>query len=487
MPGSGRLHGNTPRGRAQARARRENEGRFGWLFPKLPPLAPYPPERLGAAAESLREVEQPGAVPGGWSSQNPQPPEGDNPAIPAGFTYFGQFVDHDITFDATSRLGTYADPDATTNFRTARFDLDSLYGSGPTDEPFQYEQPADGVDLATAAPAGRLLLTTTPSGEFDLPRNTQGVALIGDPRNDENGIVSQLQVVFIRFHNRVFDELVAAGAIPSDAVFDEARRIVRWHYQWVVVHDFLRRICGGDVVDGLFAPDPTSGLPSFDLDFYVLKPKQEPFLPVEFSVAAYRFGHSQVRAGYRLSETIERPTFVPGDADPTADLRGKPLLPQWGVEWPRFLEMGGGELQPSRLIDGKISEPLFDLPRLPPQEQQSLPVRNLQRGQDFGLPSGQDVARQLGVKPLSGAEIGTDLDPTPLWLYVLLEARRATGGQRLGPVGARIVAETILGLLAYDPSSFAVREPGWTPTIPGTAGADGTFGLADLVRHATGG
>jgi len=471
-----RLHGNTPRRRAQQRFSRQNEGRFGRLFPKLAPAPEYPADRLAAAAQLMAETDAP-ANPTAWGTPDAQPETGDNSSIPAAFTYFGQFVDHDVTFDATSRLGTAADPGALVTFRTPRFDLDSLYGSGPVDEPFQYDQEAE--------PKGKLLLAQ-PNGEFDLPRNTQQVALIGDPRNDENTIVSQLQVAFIRFHNRVLEDLAGAGVAP-EAVFDEARRSVRWHYQWTVVHDFLKRVCGPELVDDLLEHDPTSGLPDFQLGHYKPLREDEPFMPVEFSAAAFRYGHSQVRAAYALNTTVNNvATFVPrDDVTPTDDLRGnKTLPPQWAVDWALFIELGTGTApQPSRLVDGKISPPLFDLPRLPAGEQQSLPLRNLQRGQALGLPSGQDVARHLGAPPATGAELGTELDPTPLWLYVLLEAARG-GGQRLGPVGARIVAETLLGLLERDPNSYVCEQPGWSPTLPGSSAVDGTFGLADILRHA---
>lgn len=475
QPPKGRIHGQTPRGRAQQRVGRLHEGRFARMFPDLPPAQPYPPERLARTAEQLRETDAP-ATPAAWGTPGAQPEGGDNPAVPAAYTYFGQFVDHDVTFDATSRLGTAADPDALTTFRSPRFDLDSLYGSGPVDEPFQYDQ--------AAIPAGRLLLPPTQTGELDLPRNDQDTALIGDPRNDENTIVSQLQVAFIALHNRVLGEL--PGVAP-EAAFDEARRIVRWHYQWVVVHDYLPRICDPALITALLEHDPAKGRPHFELPHYNPRRGLEPFIPVEFSAAAFRFGHTQVRAAYALNEQITNvPTFVPGDnVAPTDDLRGHKALPErWEINWDFFIDLGGGRAQPSRLIDGKLSAPLFDLPRFPAGELQSLAERNLVRGQDLALPSGQDVAGALGVAPLAGATLGTELDPTPLWLYVLLEANATTGGQRLGPVGGQIVAETLLGLLARDRSSYVRTQPTWAPNLPGTSGQDGTFGLADLLRHA---
>jgi hypothetical protein len=292
-------------------------------------------------------------------------------------------------------------------------------------------------------------------------------------------------VAFIRLHNRVLREL---SGVASEAAFDEARRSVRWHYQWVVVHDYLKRVCGQLLVEELLDRDPTSGRPVFHLAHYAPVRGGEPFIPIEFSAAAFRFGHSQVRAAYALNPRVARPTFVPGDGvSDTDDLRGHKRLPDdWQVEWDHFIDLDNGSstIQPSRLIDGKLAAPLFDLPRLPSGEQQSLALRNLTRGQDLGLPAGQDVARSLGTKPLTGTELATELDPTPLWLYVVLEAGVAAGGQQLGPVGARIVAETLLGLLEADPNSYVRQQPEWTPTIGGASGLDGTFGLADLLRYA---
>ena len=138
----------------------------------------------------------------------------DNEAIPAGYTYFGQFVDHDITFDPVSSLQRINDPDALENFRTPRFDLDSVYGSGPGDEPFQYDRDSiDGVKLLVGK--GRDVNTGETTSEDDLPRNAQGIALIGDPRNDENIIVSQLQLAFIKLHNKFVDQISGSTGLTG--------------------------------------------------------------------------------------------------------------------------------------------------------------------------------------------------------------------------------------------------------------------------------
>ena len=161
------------------------------------------------------------------------PDFGDNRRISAGFTYLGQFIDHDITFDPTSQLQKVNDPDALVNFRTPRLDLDSLYGAGPADQPYLYE-------WWTGDDRGIKLLV----GDDDLPRNDQDRALIGDPRNDENLILAQLHLLFIRFHNRVVDHVRDDRGLTGAELLAEAQRIVRWHFQWIVGHDFLRRVLG---------------------------------------------------------------------------------------------------------------------------------------------------------------------------------------------------------------------------------------------------
>jgi len=191
------------------------------------------------------------------------PDERENPLIPAGYTYLGQFIDHDITFDPVSSLQRQNDPDALHNFRTPRYDLDCLYGRGPADQPYLYrtgprpiphpvlgfdqrgvmflhgENRGDPDDIASAPFIGP-----------DLPRNSEGRALIGDPRNDENIIVSQLHSTFLKFHNRMVECVFEECGMTGDDLFKEAQRRVRWHYQWVVVHDFLPRIIDGDPGDG---------------------------------------------------------------------------------------------------------------------------------------------------------------------------------------------------------------------------------------------
>jgi hypothetical protein len=180
----------------------------------------------------------------------------ENPEMPAGYTYLGQFIDHDITFDPVSSLQRQNDPDALHNFRTPRFDLDSLYGNGPSDQPYLYE---GGLSKAPkelhgiALRSGKGVSGQADLAGPDLPRTEDGQALTGDPRNDENLVVSQLHVVFIKFHNAVVDRVMQTTTLRGGNLFKEAQRSTRWHYQWVVVKDFLSRMTIEEVLCDSFA------------------------------------------------------------------------------------------------------------------------------------------------------------------------------------------------------------------------------------------
>jgi hypothetical protein len=444
-----RAHTYVQRGLTSVPHSPQYEGRFGRMF-RLPPYVPDA-ARLAEVAALMTETGGP-----------------DNERIPAGYTYLGQLLDHDITFDTTSSLDRQNDPDALTNFRSPRFDLDCLYGRGPADDPFLYQRGSGGTTM----------LVGHHDDEDDLPRNEEETALLGDPRNDENIFVSQLHLTLLKFHNAVVDGLAADDRRGSETDFEAAQRIVRWHYQWMVVHDFLPRIVGEETMAAVF--DEDAAVPRVDRRYY--RWRNAPYMPVEFSVAAYRFGHSMVRTGYKLNTTV--PGLRIFTKDPITGHRlssfggFRTLPPLWTVEWRRFFDVDGdgdGALQHSRPIDSHLADPLTELPPEVASNPSSLTMRNLVRGARLGLPSGQAVARHVGARVLTADELGLR-GPAPLWFYLLKEAEVRAGGAHLGPVGGRIVAEVFLGLLEKDPSSYLRNEPGFRP--------EGTFGMPELITRS---
>jgi hypothetical protein len=467
-PRPARGHGAEQRGLAYVPVSRSYEGRFGRMF-RLPPFVPSA-ERIQEIADLMTEAED--AV--GDTTL-------DNPTIPAGYTYFGQFIDHDLTFDPVSSLTRQTDPDALTNFRSPRFDLDCVYGRGPSDDAFMYDKAPGRSDM---------LLIGHHDNEDDLPRNIQHTALLGDPRNDENTFVSQLQLTMLKFHNAVVELVRGDPSLihGSETLFEAAQRIVRWHYQWVVMHDFLSRTVGAETFAAVLdESDPT---PRITLDYY--RVKSNAYMPVEFSVAAYRFGHSQIRGEYKLNTLVgPLPTFLAGETNDEAlkikQFGGFRELPAfWTIEWKRFFEVqgeGDGQLQHSRLIDTLLSNPLKNLPKEIGGDAPSLIRRNLTRAARLALPSGQAVAGAMGVPALSTEDLALPGGgPAPLWYYILREAKIQAGGQHLGQVGGRIVAEVFLGLMEKDPSSYLHNEPGWKPFLP--AATAGTFTMPDLITFS---
>ena len=462
--------------------------RFSRLFPDLPPFA-APSPRLTAA---LLDIGKPGGMMDAHDNLAAGPValiadpalsvNNPNAALPggaAGTTFMGQFIDHDVTFDATSRLGVAMQPRSAPNTRVPSLDLDALYGRGPAADPLLYD------------PSDRAKLAVEYGGAFeDLPRMPDGRAIVADPRNDEHVIIAGLQVAFACFHNRVVDLLRVRGADPLH-VFGIARRLVTWHYQWIVVNEILPSFVGEALVLDILANGRR---------FYHPTEEAAAAIPVEFQGAAYRFGHSLVRPSYRanLNGDNGKPFFAmivdpaaEGQSDPV-DLRGGARAARRFVGWQTFFDFGDGELRPRKRIDTRISTPLFNLPLRaiasgdPPT---SLPQRNLLRHLTWGLPSGQEVARRMGEQALSSRDLSELADyrlglerSTPLWYYILKESDLSTGGQHLGPVGGRIVAEVLVGLIESDRDSFLAAGRGWSPTLP--SGSEGTFRMVDLLAFA---
>lgn len=407
------------------------------------------------------------------------PDNPDNNTHTAGTTFVGQFLDHDMTRDAGSTLGRATGLRRSTNLRTARFDLDSVYGGGPSASPNLYTD--DGM---------RFLVES--GGIFeDLPRDEVGAAIIADSRNDENLMLSGLQAAFLLFHNSVMDRVEASGLTDALAMA-EANRIVRWHYQWMIMHEFLPQFVGQAMVDDVLANGR---------QFYT---DERPRIPVEFQTAAYRMGHSMVRPSYRanLAGDNGEPFFAfvfdadeLGQPDPN-DLTGGRRAPRRFIDWQTFFDFEDGEVKPNKRIDPAISSPLFRLPlstigtgRAEEIGPTSLATRNLLRHLTWEIPTGQEVAQDMGAPIMSAADLssygqfGANLDTeTPLWIYILREAELVADGLHLGPVGGRIVAEVFIGLLQMDSDSY-LNNGNWRPTLPTRNGGD-DFRMVDMLTLA---
>jgi hypothetical protein len=465
------------------------------------------------------------------------PAEQLDSTIPGVYTYWGQFIDHDITAN-TDRKNVVTDVTREPlvplvpadvvrylkNLRQPSLNLDSLYGEGPFAVPdpampgpaydgiaFRVGQVAQANDDGSAIDGEHV---TPPGDQFhDLPRSGS-VPLIGDGRNDENLIVAQFHVAMLRFHNAVLEWVRANEGLYDDRqAFERTRDLVRWHYQWLVVHDYLKTIALPGVVDKVLLTTPLHFTP----------PDGETYMPLEFSVAAYRFGHSMVRSGYDFNRNFGKPgivaPFAPfnlifaftGAARPKPFFGKTTVLPfNWVIEWDRMVHKGDSDpTHFARKIDTKLAPVLNDMiNQISPQEMltppleailKSLAIRNLLRGYQLCLPTGQAVAGELGVTPLTEAEVrqgnsdavdaaltaGGFLQNTPLWFYVLKEAEVRANGNYLGEVGSRIVVETMVGQLLADDDSYLRRGDGWTPLLGAQLpGGEPIVTIADLFRFA---
>ena len=441
---------------------------FGRMFN---PGSGFPEEKLEALAQAMRESNANGL---------------QLSHAPVGIVFLGQFIDHDITLDVLTQLGEVADPSRITNFRTPELDLDSVYGNGPEASPLLYDRHRHGY-----------LATGHAENPDDLARTAQHVALIGDPRNDENGVIAQMHLLFLRFHNAVLANvergIISGGRLPGENDFEFARRLVRWHYQWIVRHEFLPAVVDGPVLAGALKE--------------VLHPKHPvcasaPAMPVEFAVAAYRFGHSMVPGAVniapgRMAVNLFRP---PVSGLPSFD----PVPVENVVDWQMMFAWGGSVPQRAARLDTHLADVLFALPFT---AQNNLALRNLLRGNTFSLPTGEAAARALGKTPLPlhPAVKQAQLTETPLWFYCLYEAEQGEG--RLGPVGGTIVALTLLRALYSDATAYPqADDPGkgwngpaakaelrasrdearWKPTLPRLSGLGGVgdFSFADIAAYA---
>jgi hypothetical protein len=417
--------------------------------------------------------------------------------VPSGYVYFGQLIDHDITKDNRYLREAIPCVEEIENFRTMRLDLECLYGKEPDNVPCIYEDDKERLKLGpTLGVDGQPI----PSQLDDLHRFPDGRAVIIDPRNDENLIISQMHVIFAKFHNYAL-ELIRArpelAPIAEGNLRDKARRFVTWHYQWWIINDFLPNIVRRKVLDDIKKP---KSKPRLFGRWYT--PKDAPVsMPVEFSAAAFRFGHSMVRDNYHLNQGLS--------TDATEILymtyRGcgitSHLPASHVVDWSRFF---GSRTTDNHAegIDTTISDVLYGVPK---QTEDSfrfqasftgshlvcggkmvpvLPAMTLMRGSKMRLPSGEEFARRFKHKPIDPALLFPDQEQffesdlngrTPLWYYLLAEAEVEPNPeppqgapisaqlQKLGTLGSRIVAETLYQLLRADQESIAHQGRRWKP------------------------
>ncbi len=439
--------------------------------------------------------------------------------IPAGFTYLGQFIDHDLTFDRTSvMLGANISPAAMLQGRSPSLDLDSLYGAGPQDPDSAKFYEADGLHLKmgkTVAAGG-----ISAKNGFDLPRGAGNTvakkrkAIIPDPRNDENLVVAQTHLALMRFHNRVVDTQL--GGVPPSQKFAAARELVTKHYQWMIRNDYLTRICQATAVSNVF----NQGRKAFEVG---ATPTDVPTMPIEFSIAAFRLGHAMIRRAYNWNKEFDDGAgtldwlfiFSAGGGDLFGEQR---LASNWIADFRRLydfkeankpnLAVPAAKFNRAMRIDTTLVNPLKNLPtgsfggpNVPFNDPRAnLAFRNLARAKMVKLATGQQMATflkskgvnltKLTKKQIRDGNNGAQLDnltqtqlaaflkDTPLWFYILREAE--LNGGKLKGVGARIVAETMHRAMEGSQHSI-VRDPTWKPTLGPN---NSTFRMVDLLLFA---
>lgn len=311
-------------------------------------------------------------------------------SIDSGYTYFGQFVDHDLTLDVDSKLDLAQDARTFTNYRAPNLDLDSLYGDGPAVDSFLYDPQTLKFILGKNSDADPSIGAT----DFDLPRSSAGIAIIGDPRNDENLFVAQFHVGMLKFHNAVMDALKGENPAKSESeIFELAQQEVRRHYQWCVFHDFLKTIAGKAVVDDVLANGPK---------FFTTKKYKHIFMPVEFSVGAYRFGHSMIRDTYRFNQVFANDQFS------YAFQFTRRIVPDnWVIHWPSFFSVNEAQaVNKARKIDTRVAFTMGQLPGAPSNSLFAvLSSRNLVRSMALQVVTGQAAAKAIGETPLTDQQL----------------------------------------------------------------------------------
>lgn len=380
------------------------------------------------------------------------------PITTAAYTYFGQFIMHDLTFDDTPfRSAGQMEPEKTTNHRTPRLDLDSVYGDGPFSA--RHNHLYDGIRFRLGEIKNRN------GAEFDVPLDSNDLPVIADERNCENAIMRQIHVMFMRLHNLAVKNL-GDSTMNDKARFEAARTFVRWQFQWLVRENFLPQVCEASIYEAVIKKNQR----------FIHWPAGQFSIPVEFSQAAARFGHSMVRAVYTLTESL---VDVPLTSLFVRPGRKGPVNPDHAVEWFHFTS----SRQAVQDIDTLLADPLSHIPDESidpfvtspmPHEPHMLAFRTLCRGAATRLPTGQQV--RVALEPNAVLQVPDanfawqklqELEfahETPLWYYILLEAETNGNHVRLGTIGSRLVAEIIEAALLHDPSSILSQgSGGWQP------------------------
>jgi hypothetical protein len=431
----------------------------------------------------------------------------DSSDAPAGFTFFGQFIDHDITLmsprdqDEKPLTGQASISDVINN-RTPDLELDSVFGLGP-EHSGSARLYREDYSLKTGA--------DTHDAPWDLPReapaNPQAPstrqAIIGDGRNDENKLIAQIHLAFIYAYNRMLGEVMAGGGHTKGTASATAKVRLYQTYQYLVLNDYLPRFTKREILDKALAENAPLYKEMIDS-----QNNGEPMMPLEFSVAAFRFGHSQVRSGYLMNTGGNAGRRLFSDADQNvavSDLNGGVVIDrQLQMDMNLFFSDANPFPAPfnrARRIDASLALPLFSLepPGIPAasasgnmnDNPRSLGHRNLLRGRQFDLLNGFEAADALAaagypITKLTEEQLGSGDLPLPaevtrnppLWFYILKEAEVQTGGVRLGDVGSAILAETFVGVLTNTRNSFLkLQGPNWTPP-------DGLTTMAKLMDYA---
>jgi len=447
---------------------------FDYLFPDLQnspdDLLPNDSSTAQTLIDLGKTMSEPGSI-----GPEPADPALDS-AIPSVYSYFGQFITHEIVLEPTKtgELGPKTVPLADSviptlaNTRTALLDLDSIYGPMLDDNGKCQAVPLKGAEMEVAR-AGNSKVDGT-----DLPRELKSpfTARIGDRRNDANLITSQMHLAFLRAHNAI---------VRLGHSFPDAQQLLRQHFQWLVVSDYLPRVVDHEVLESV-----QQGT------INIKRLNGKPFMPVEFSAAAFRFGHSMPRSRYDYNASYPNVRLSDLFLPHAGGYRN--VLEEWIIDWSNFIPGGANR---ARRIDTRLVDPLSHL-----IDQNGKPImlslagHDLLRGYLLRLPTGQAVARTLKVRAMSASEIESIAGEvnkkqaeilsksgmssrTPLWFYILAEAAHFKSGLGLGPVGSTIVASVLIWLIRNSKHSI-LRHPDWIPTLS----AQGQFDLTDLFNLA---